>query len=1017
MLRKIHDIEITVNGERVDLYSQDELNLRINNVVYDPTQVLSKTGEYSFTFDLPATKRNNNIFANANMLSRPGKFNRLYDCTVNVDGINIFAGTLRLSNTMEDVYKCNLVLTKLNKVEDIFGDMVMSDLTWKVPFKGTDTINQVNNDLTTKYFFPLVCYGAFQKDPYATYGDDYNVYTDLLQLDYWNNWYWESFHPSLNLVETVRRLFAQKGYTLTGDILSDEVLNAVFMSEYIDGSQDPAYNLGDYDIGQLEVAGNFSAAGTGLSDATTTSSWGRTGRTTTGRTGSGTFGTTRSGGQDVDEELHVVATKWIRELTYPKGKMTWSGRIRENNGGEDYWWDHAYVYDIFATPASTGLHDHAEHHMTIPPTNDYLYRRANPNTTSGFITIPADGLYLVEANFYITLPNPLVQNANSVKWLKPVVSYHDAGYWCDYTDVALERNFTDCPVEIQLVRNSDEPELIWGRNWSESAGTRYESYEMYPHESNVAETANTRSTSSGVTSREANTGLRNGSRSSFGASRGSATVNGTLYYVDKGTTMAYDPLANPGFILGCSTEQKAMAFIKNGRSWEAGTSEYNQCHYTQPGYMKATRQNTANRSANVYTTTPTDFRKSTQPGSYTYCATYTSSMTAQGGCIVELKKGDILRLYMITRGINGMWAEQGTSQSGNAVGFRSNGESTGYGTYEPELSYNIKITPWGPDADRYVGRNDLTFYPTTQMREQGWGTQLNLGNFLHSKEKVSDFINNVIKTFNLTYEQNGNTVTMNVHRKDMNRLETAVDIDGRTNTKDATASRIEYPGTMQVSWAVDESEAGAYRSIDTVEHQGAANWKDYIDRGSDKIQMDTTNESKDEKVESKFSYCWYQDFTIVDFDRETGEDNGHTATISIPLIAKDEDFIIQSDDSMSKDGLSLKQRLWFRDQMTQERLRMWNGEEYEVAIPRPDAWTTTLNYKNERGSLLDRYFNIVPATDSNFVTVETYLTPEEYVRLKNGAFCKFDSDLYYVSEIVGYDPSGANATELKLIKR
>lgn len=1016
MLRKIHDIDITVNGERVDLYSQDDLNLRINNVVYDPTQVLSKTGEYSFTFDLPATKRNNNIFAHANMLSRPGKFNRLYDCTVNVDGVNIFTGTLRLSDTMEDVYKCNLVSMKLNKVEDIFGDMVMSDLTWKVPFKGTTTINQVNNDPTTKYFFPLACYGAFQKVPYAVYGDDYKLYTDLLQLDYWNNWYWESFHPSLNLVETVRRLFAQKGYTLGGDILSDKVLNAVFMSEYIDASQDPVYNLGDYDIGSLEVAGNYSAAGTGMSDSTMTSTWGRTGRT--GRTGtSTTYGGTRAGGvEETDTSAHVVATKWIRELEYPKGKYTWSGRIRENNGGEDYWWDHAYVYDIFATPASTDHHDTAEHHMTIPPTNKYLYRTANPNTTSGFIQIPADGLYLIEVVFQISLPNPLVQNANLVEWLKPVVSYHDSGYFCDYTNTVLNRNFTDCPVEVQLVRNSDEPELIWGRNWNETNGTRYDSYDMYPHESNQAAQNAVRNTSSGVTQSSSSTSL-SGRRSGFGASRSSVTTPGTYYYVDKGTTMAYDPLANPGFIVGCSTEQKAMAYIKNGRSWEAGTSEYNQDHYTQPGYMKATRQNSANRSANNFTTEPTDFRKSTQPGAYTYCYTYSDSMSAQGCQIVELKKGDVLRLFMITRGVNGMKATQGDSSSGSSVGFRdSDGNSTGYGTYEPDLTYSVKITPWQPDADRYVNRNDLTLYPTTQMRENGWGTQLNLGNFLNSKEKVSDFINNVIKTFNLTYDQSGNTVIMNLNRK-KGDAQTAVDLDGRANSKDATASRIEYPGTMQVSWAIDESEAGAYRSIDTVEHQGASNWKDYIDRGSDKIQMDTTNESKDEKVESKFSYCWYQDFTLVDFDRETGADNGHTATLTIPLIAKDEDFIIQSDDSMSKDGLSLKQRLWFRDQMTQEKLMMWNGEEYDVAIPRPDAWTTTLNYKNERGSLLERYFNIIPATDSNFLTVEAYLTPEEYVRLKNGAFCKFDSDLYYVSEIVGYDPSGKNATELKLIKK
>jgi hypothetical protein len=49
--------------------------------------------------------------------------------------------------------------------------------------------------------------------------------------------------------------------------------------------------------------------------------------------------------------------------------------------------------------------------------------------------------------------------------------------------------------------------------------------------------------------------------------------------------------------------------------------------------------------------------------------------------------------------------------------------------------------------------------------------------------------------------------------------------------------------------------------------------------------------------------------------------------------------------------------------------------------------------------------------------VEAYLTPEEYESIKGGALIKFDSDIYYVSEISGYDCSGHNPTTLKLIKK
>ena len=66
--------------------------------------------------------------------------------------------------------------------------------------------------------------------------------------------------------------------------------------------------------------------------------------------------------------------------------------------------------------------------------------------------------------------------------------------------------------------------------------------------------------------------------------------------------------------------------------------------------------------------------------------------------------------------------------------------------------------------------------------------------------------------------------------------------------------------------------------------------------------------------------------------------------------------------------------------------------------------------------MLDKFFNIIPMVDGNFVTVECYITPFEYVELKNGAMVKFDTDLYVVSEISGYDPTGNNLTTLKLIK-
>ena len=61
MLRKIHQIDIIVNNQPIELYDPEKLNLRINNVIFKPEEITSKNGEYSFSFEIPATPKNNKI--------------------------------------------------------------------------------------------------------------------------------------------------------------------------------------------------------------------------------------------------------------------------------------------------------------------------------------------------------------------------------------------------------------------------------------------------------------------------------------------------------------------------------------------------------------------------------------------------------------------------------------------------------------------------------------------------------------------------------------------------------------------------------------------------------------------------------------------------------------------------------------------------------------------------------------------------------------------------------------------
>lgn len=968
MLRKIHQLDIIVNGVPVELYDPEKLNLRMNNVLFRPEEITSRTGEYSFSFEIPATPKNNKIFNFGNNMAKLNKFNTLYACDVNVDGINIFTGTLRLSDTATDRYTCNLISIKVNKVEDIFGDTMMNELIWLIDFDGTSTINQYNVDNSNErgVYFPLVCYGAFQKKPLTKYGDSYSIYSDLLQIDNTNRWFWQSFYPSFNLIELVRRLFAQKGYTVSGDILNDSIMKQIYLSTYIDGEQKPDYNYNKESIGTMTMAGSFDNKGKYAYISGMIQLYGGS------------------------SDPHAIGSEfnYMTEMTL-SGIDNWTYQpsatsVPSAPGTLTYGYDpvspetgHAFgdnfekvaVYDVF------GITDEQCLRWTQKPTNDFIYRH-DKDTTTGLITIPADGFYSID--FEVTN----VSIADETPEFRADRKRLDNGYVVtepyDYT-----KSWDTMPLEIQLIRNTDEVELI---------GTQ-SNYYQYPHEPDYSKYSTV--TGAGILSAFNERGY---------------PADCDMYYVNKGETIAYDPYANEGFICGFTTMNESPAVIKNGRSWDLEKKITNNSRYISPGYLKhsyttsadGTRHSVIERSEynsnGLLNTSANYFSSSSQ---------YTKNGRLQ--CVVELKKNDEIRMKAISR-IYDNYLRKYTVSGWHTIGFDS-------GTNRFKFDFRLTITPYTPHTERYVNDFNMPFLPTEETRETGWGTKLNLGNFLNAKEKMADFVNNFIKTFNLQYSQVGNNVTFSTSKLDMSSLRAEIDIDDRVNTSEAKAERIDYPESMEVKWSIDDTEAGAYRSIDTLEHKSVNNWKDYIDRGSEKIQMDTTNESKTETVDSKFSYTWYQDFTYIDYDRDTRIPNGHVATFTLPLIAKDEDFIIQDDDSMKKDGYSLKQRLWFRQQHTQETLEMWNGEEAVVQIPTDEFGGCTLNYRKGIGTLLDRYFNVTPRTDSNYLIVECYLTPQEYIMLKNGAFTKFDDDLYLVSEVVGYDVTGVNKTELHLIKK
>lgn len=971
MIYKEHFIELFVNGEKVELESQNSLNLRFNNVLYDPEKVSSTQAEYSFEFSAPSTPKNDRIFDYANNLSKLNKFHQRYNAEVYADGTIIFQGSLILNGYKEKHYQCNLVSVKLYSLEDIFGDAVLTDIPWEIPFEGGGsgnyTIDYYNSQSEPDAVFPLVSYGAFQKS--ARYKDSVgNDYTSKFDLDKYNRWYVESFYPSLNMLKTVKKAFEWKGYTVNGDVFQNAFLKDIFMSCNLADEQSPEYNLANPKFGKVDLTVQWTnpldTPGTFFPDYSSGSTYGLT--------------------QNL-KFPYMRASGYVIDLTQGSGMTTVSD--------PEYNWTEIKSYDMLSsTDGGT---------VTLNQPASYMYQ---PN--EHLIVIPADGFYKIE----------LTVSANLITTGQLTATQYVHEQFSDFDVISNEVTEKDItfnpdfkittPLEIQLVKNYEEDiELIKGKN-------NFRCHDGYPDnetEGNFGKYTNY----SNWTTCFPHQKLGSYWLLSEPPTKTDSFGNEYLYETDTtmgyipydGDLFCYDPVTNPKFICGFTTMGNKVgngcgAVIKNGYSWSKLHSEKHDAFYLQPGYEIGEIVNYAGdeyswmhseKNKNVYTDSPANtFSQSS------------NSMNGKVCCMVYLKKNDVLQLYGIHRAYDNL-----------------NGQSV---TYQTSATVNLKIEAASNQS-----------YPNLLNRNFGYNSNsdfsydLKLTNFLNKEKKVSEWIQNVFDAFNFQITQDSNTVTIDTKKRFIRDFPYAIDIDNRVNSNEAEASRIEYPKTMAVKYKIDTDEWGFEQSVTPKEKLNDPDWKDYGDSGFTEITLsDDAYETSTSDKNLQFSYTWYDNFNWYPVNSSFEQEEGDPSTLTIPVISKYSYMIdgYDYDESMKHDGYGQPQRFWFKPAATTSYVytRTYPAERIQIYEPK-NLWTDyrdnnlNLSYKTTEPSLLLEYFNITPYLSSNYVTVNVYLSPEEYKAIKNGCAIHFDSDIYYAVEINGYDCTGNNPTELKMIKK
>lgn len=956
-ISKRHNLSIVVNGEELEVESQDKINLRINNTVYNPEKVSVTQSEYSFSFNVPQTPKNNRIFGFANVPSVKGKFVRQFNTYVYADEVEIFNGLLRISSISDGKYKCNLISMKNSSIDEIFGDSKMNEVRWEVPYVGTATQNAVNQQDNPDYFFPLVCYGAFQKDPYMYIkGEDTDLkyFTSTNLLDKWTKFYNETFVPSPKLVEIVKRMIQQKGYTYSGDAFTDDLLSKLYLSSSITSEQDPAYNIGG-NRGKIIVDFNYHIQG-----------------------------------QKEKNFIRRLNNYMERDLTYPECYHNLFFDEKRDDMGEDT----ALIYTLWQDDYGNG---------SVYQNNDDMWE-------NGYIIIPHDGFYKVRIDADIQLNSRETTVEDSFPYLvlkdpRNINEWKLMHFACN-----KPMNLDNLSYDIQLVKNgSYDLEFIAPNKINHLRqpfdlfyGDYTTEYTDFPHEASRAYSK---------------------SRTSTGSWRRGSTGDSEYYWQTYNNVRHYDPKVNENFVMGMSTASNAWGIMKNGKSWDAEIDAYNYNIFRSYGYLKTHTDRSV--SPAVTTTSLTDYHAQLDNDvpECRYTRLSDKSANGTGYAIMWFNKNDILDLKLMTK------------QFKKYKDLEDDGEIT-YTVPDVTVSGRVEISAFSPS------KRDIK---KSWNSASSFDTNLNIGNFLSEEETQKDFFNNFLTTFNLSCNvENGNIeINKNVG---LNSSSEAVEVDNRVNVNDVEMEIIDFPTSIQVKWTTSDAESGFYHSVPD-DHINDDDWKDWADIGTEKVSFVKNDFNKNDiSKTSKFSYNWWMDFNLTDYfvrmeipgqgggsswEKINHIENGNV-TLSLPIVAKDENFIDGGnyEEMMKKDGRSLKQRLWFKGEATPYCVPNRNGAKYNVYDEFVDAkefidicvptkyyqGKDVLNFTKDKDSLLMRYFNVNENVDSNYATIEVYLTPQEYMRIKNGAMVRFDNDRYQICSITGYDPTCANKAKLKLMK-
>lgn len=328
---------------------------------------------------------------------------------------------------------------------------------------------------------------------------------------------------------------------------------------------------------------------------------------------------------------------------------------------------------------------------------------------------------------------------------------------------------------------------------------------------------------------------------------------------------------------------------------------------------------------------------------------------------------------------------------------RRSAQHSAHGYVAHWAKWSLSVQPFRIDKDWFkVGLNGNGITAMNWADPSNFDTDsINLMGFLSAETKTNDFIENVVKAFNLQLTQlNADTFALNVKQSRTSISSRSIDLDPYASVRDRGNTPLGLPSAYAIGFTVASDEEG------------------YLETGDDGGGQYPTGSVEGDVVEQKssFSYNWFKEI------------NKDGVSLPLPIISKADvwDAALPYPDAMAKRYTDLAYRFWYFDGLLNDLGAEFEFNGMDVGLAKVSneiAGVSVLNYKNQPHTILDNYFTLLINGSSHYTEFNAYLTAAQYKQLDGSIFVKFNGDLYYLSEITGYDPTNRNKATLKLIRR